>query len=687
EKAAREMSDRVDTLLGSNYSSVTVATFHAFCQQILERYGLDIGLPSPFKLLTPPQCWRLMKKNSDRLDLNYYRPLATPTRFLQALISHFSRCKDELILPEEYLHYAEEMQGDTDDERALEVTKTKEIADAYHTYAAILLEHNALDFGDLLLYTHKLLATRPNVLRALQKQYRFILVDEFQDTNWAQYQFLRALTTDEANIAVVGDDDQSIYKWRGAAISNILQFTKDFPGARTAVLTTNYRSAQTILDHAYAFIQHNNPNRLEVRIGIDKHLRAGRALDGTVTYLQAPTGEAEARLVAGRIAEFHEQGTPWNEMAVLARANSHLDAFVQGLRKAGIPYQYHAATGLLKTPLAVTCVSILRTLLSHHDHAALYRVVQMPMFRLNPDDHAALWWLERKGFGFYDALNRAMAGAIALSDEGKIRVERLLWLLRDHAARIHDEPVGVVLLSFLEQSGFIKYLADQSHGNDPDALETLLQLQALFDLIEQFSVERPENATRAFVEYVDDLLESGDEGGSPRPLLVEDAVQLLTIHSAKGLEFQHVFIVNLVERRFPTDARGDAIPIPDALIKEFIPEGDHHTEEERRLFYVALTRAKKSVTITGAANYGGARDKKPSRFIAELGVAPLTLPSPPEGRGITATASALPTPDHTTAQLPLPDHFSFSQLKAYENCPLQYKFAHLLHIPTRGKPT
>ncbi|MEK7102295.1 MAG: UvrD-helicase domain-containing protein, partial [Patescibacteria group bacterium] len=125
EKAAREMSDRVDTLLGTNYSSVTVATFHAFCQQILERYGLDIGLPSPFKLLTPPQCWRLMKKNSDRLDLNYYRPLATRTRFLQALISHFSRCKDELILPEEYLHYAEEMQGDTDDERALEVTKTK----------------------------------------------------------------------------------------------------------------------------------------------------------------------------------------------------------------------------------------------------------------------------------------------------------------------------------------------------------------------------------------------------------------------------------------------------------------------------------------------------------------------------------------------------------------------------------
>ena len=700
EKAAREMSDRVDRLLNTSYTSITIATFHAFCQQLLERYGLDIGLPAPFRLLTPPECWRLMKENFERFNLDYYRPLATPTRFLQGLIQHFSRCKDELILPEEYLHYATELQGDTDlaeftrkkmrvgsadDERILEIAKTKEIADAYHVYQAILLEHHALDFGDLLLYAHHLLEMRPNVTRALQEQHRFILVDEFQDTNWAQYQLLRKLVNDEANIAVVGDDDQSIYKWRGAAISNVLQFTKDFPQTRTVALTANYRSAQPILDRAYAVIQRNNPNRLEVQIGVSKQLRAARTHYGTVAHVNAATGEGEAAFVATRIRALHEEGAPWGEMAVLARAHSHLDSFVQALERHGIPYQYHAATGLLKTPFAVTALAILRALMSYYDNTALYRVTQMPPFRLNPDDHAALLSFERRETTYYDTLNRALTSGAAVSDDGKARITRLLQLIRSHAARIHDEPAGVILLSFLEESGYLKQLADSSHKQDAVAIETLLHLQTFFDLIEQFCATYPEPTVRAFVAYVDDLLESGDEGGAPRPLLVLDAVQLLTIHGAKGLEFQHVFVVNLVERRFPTDARHDAIPVPDALVKETIPPGDHHLEEERRLFYVALTRAKISVTATSATSYGGARDKKVSRFIEELGVES-TSASGGSNQKPAITAAAPPV-ERAAAALPLPTHFSFSQLKAYETCPLQYKFAHILHIPTFGKPS
>lgn len=685
EKAAREMSDRVDQLINTNYTAVTIATFHAFCQQILERYGLDIGLPAPFRLLTPPECWRLMKENFDRFDLDYYRPLATPTRFLQSLIQHFSRCKDELILPDAYIRYAEALQGDSDlveFDSALEMKKTKEVAGAYHTYQQILLEHNALDFGDLLLYTHRLLEIRPNVQRALQQRYRYILVDEFQDTNWAQYQLLRKLMTDEVNIAVVGDDDQSIYKWRGAAISNVLQFTKDFPNARTVALTTNYRSAQQILDRAYVCIQRNNPNRLEVQIGVAKQLRAARTHAGTVMHVHAPTGEAEAVTVAERIKVLHEEGTPWHDIAVLARAHSHLDSTVQALERAGIPYQYHAATGLLKTPFAVTALAILRSLISYHDHAALYRVAQLPVFRLNPDDQAGLWHLERKGLGYYDALNRALQEGATISNEGKINITRLLNLIRGHAARIHDEPVGVILLSFLEQSGYLKYLADRSHAQDAVALETLLHLQTLYELIEQFSAAYPEPLTRAFIAYIDDLLESGDEGSAPRPHETLDAVQILTIHGAKGLEFQHVFVVNLVERRFPTDARHDAIPIPDALVQESIPSGDHHLEEERRLFYVAITRAKTSITITSAQSYGGSRDKKISRFVTELAIE--TTPHEEREPFLAAPVQRI---ESLPTILPIPTRFSFSQLKAYETCPLQYKFAHILRIPTLGKPS
>lgn len=685
EKAAREMSDRIDQLLNTSYTAVTTATFHAFCQRILEQYGLDIGLPAPFRLLTPPECWRLMKENFDRFDLDYYRPLATPTRFLQSLIQHFSRCKDELILPDAYLRHADTIKGNTDlaeFDPELETKKTTEVAGAYHTYQQILLEHNALDFGDLLLYTHRLLEMRPNVQRALQQRYRYILVDEFQDTNWAQYQLLRKLVTDEANIAVVGDDDQSIYKWRGAAISNVLQFTKDFPNARTVALTTNYRSAQQILDRAYTCIQRNNPNRLEVQIGVAKQLRAARTHQGDVLHVHAPTGEGEAAMIVERIQTLHDEGTSWHDIAILARAHGHLDVIVPALERIGIPYQYHAATGLLKTPFAVTALAILRSLISYHNHAALYRVAQLPVFRLHPDDHAALWQLERKGPGYYDALNRALQEGAAISSEGKTAITRLLNLLRSHAARIHDETVGVVLLSFLEQSGYLKYLADRSHEQDAAAIETLLHLQTFYEIIEQFSATYPEPTTRAFIAYVDDLLESGDEGGAPRPLETLDAVQLLTIHGAKGLEFQHVFVVNLVERRFPTDARNDAIPIPDALVKEMIPPGDHHLEEERRLFYVALTRAKTSVTVTSAQSYGGSRDKKVSRFVEELDI---------ETTHDTTPRPIIAAPAHDTepavAALPIPTRFSFSQLKAYETCPLQYKFAHILRIPTLGKPS
>src|SRR3990167_2743027 len=251
EKAAAEMEERVDRLLPYGYIDLQLSTFHAFCERLLREYGIEMGLSPDFVLLNELDSWLLMRKEFERFDLYYYRPLGNPTRYIKSFLQHFSRAKDELITPEMYLAYAKEQEANLDatnstEERNSEVTRLLELAHAYHLYQQILLENDALDFGDLISYTILLLQKRPAILKKIQKRFRFILVDEFQDTNLAQYALVKYIAAPTNNITVVGDDDQSIYKFRGASLSNILQFESDYPESKRVILTQNYRSVQKI---------------------------------------------------------------------------------------------------------------------------------------------------------------------------------------------------------------------------------------------------------------------------------------------------------------------------------------------------------------------------------------------------------------------------------------------------------
>ncbi|HLC89662.1 MAG TPA: UvrD-helicase domain-containing protein, partial [Patescibacteria group bacterium] len=289
DKAASEMEERVDRILPYGYIDLWILTFHSFAEKILQQHGLEIGLPNDFKLLNQTNQWMLVRQNLDRFDLDFYRPLGNPTKFIHALIKLFSRAKDEVVSAADYLKYAESLKLNLDNkdfikdfidketlktlsakERkillAQEIKKTDEIANAYHVYQQLLLENNALDFGDLINYCLELFKKRPAVLAKYRQKFKYILVDEFQDTNFAQYELVKLLAAPKNNIAVVGDDDQSIYKFRGASISNILEFKKDFPKAAEIFLIKNYRSTQNILDLSYQFIVQNNPNRLEVKL-------------------------------------------------------------------------------------------------------------------------------------------------------------------------------------------------------------------------------------------------------------------------------------------------------------------------------------------------------------------------------------------------------------------------------------
>ncbi|KKQ57416.1 MAG: hypothetical protein US74_C0004G0026 [Parcubacteria group bacterium GW2011_GWA2_38_13] len=252
EKAAGEMAERLDRILPYGYLDLWVHTFHSFCQRILESYGIEIGLPYNFKLFNETQQWILIYNNFSKFKLDYYRPLGNPTKFIHALISHFSRLKDEAITPDDYLRYAEDLKLNSDSVHFItqilspeeqenlskkeikemcsqEMKKIHEVSDSYHVYQQLLLENNALDFGDLINYCLKLFKNRPKILAQFRAQFKYIFVDEFQDTNWAQYELIKLLSAPKNNLTVVGDDDQSIYKFRGASISNILQFKKDYP--------------------------------------------------------------------------------------------------------------------------------------------------------------------------------------------------------------------------------------------------------------------------------------------------------------------------------------------------------------------------------------------------------------------------------------------------------------------------
>ena len=239
EKAAFEMEERVDRLLDFGYVDLWISTFHSFCEKVLRENALDIGLSPDFKILDGTAGWLLARKNLDRFDLKYYQSLGNPTKFIQALISHFSHCKDQEIYPQDYLNYADDLKTTDNGSEDAETERIKEVANAYHAYQQILLDNGSLDFGDLINYCLKLFKKRPLILKKYREKFKYILVDEFQDTNWSQYELIKILAEPNNNLCVCADDDQAIYRWRGASFSNIVQFSEDFPDAKKISLIKN----------------------------------------------------------------------------------------------------------------------------------------------------------------------------------------------------------------------------------------------------------------------------------------------------------------------------------------------------------------------------------------------------------------------------------------------------------------
>lgn len=693
DKAAGEMEERIDKLLPYGYTDLWVSTFHAFGERLLKAHGLDIGIPYDFKLLTDTEQWLLINKNLDKFKLNYYRPLGNPTKFIHALLTHFSRAKDEEISPEDYLKYAKSRLKKTrllPDDKRDEALRLQEVAAAYQIYQQLLLDETALDFGDLINFSLKLLRSRPDILQKYQTQFKHILVDEFQDTNWAQYELVKLLAASHQNLTVVGDDDQSIYRFRGASMSNILQFKTDYPTAKSVVLTTNYRSSQNILDLSYNFIKLNNPNRLEYQLqktdaSLQKKLYANTNELASIEHLSGQTAEDEEQLVINKLRSLKkiDPECGWGDMAILARTNDVANNFDAVLERAGIPHISYTSKGLYKKKSIIDTISYLKLLDNYHESQAVWRVLNFAHLNLSSTTLVTLSHMAAKtSSSIYQMVLKCETLDIANNDLQKL--QQLQAWVNEHSLLAREKMPSEILVRALTDIGYTAYIDSLDENLAKVEFDYLNQL---YQRIKRWEHTQNDPRLRDFLESYKFELEAGEEGDLKiDPDLGPDTVKIMTVHAAKGLEFKYVFVVNLVTQRFPTNRRSQPIEMPAKLIKEKLPTADAHIEEERRLFYVALTRAKRGLYLTSAVDYGGARHKKPSPFLVELGInlsAPQTVK---QDKLWTSNVFSERVADNELIKH-VPEHFSFTALKAYETCPFQYRYSHVLKVPVWGRHT
>jgi DNA helicase-2/ATP-dependent DNA helicase PcrA len=620
EKAATEMLTRVDELSDYIYSGLAISTFHSFGSDIINEFSFELGLPADVRVLTDVEQVLFMRDHIFDFEFNHYQNLGDPTSLIRELVKTFSRLKDEAIDPDDFIKVSEKnikkVNGEAEKEEA---EKHLEIARAYEKYNQLLRSEGYIDYGDQLNLVLELLK-KPSVAKKIRNRYKFALVDEFQDTNYVQSKLIMEIFGKSGNVMVVGDDDQSIYKFRGASVSNILNFRDQYQNVKTIVLSDNFRSTQPILDATYELIQKNNPNRLEAKYGIDKKLKSHILGGDDPKVMLLETESQEAEMVAQKIIERNKKGIPFSEIAILFRANRHGDEFVRTLSKHGIPFTYSGAAGLYEKMEVKMLVSLISVLSNPSDNLALFHLAQSDVYNMNSDDlaHILRWSRERN-----KNLTTVFADLFPLVESLGIFPETASLGLKiiENLSELREESktatAGEVVNLFLKQSGYYGKLTREAQKGSIEAHQKITNIASFFDKIIHFQRNYKDHSLEKFANYLELVLEAGDDPKSAEPAEALDAVSVLTVHKSKGLEFDTVFVSSLSDSHFPGNDRKDKLPFPSELLSE-VPQEVSGTEEERRLFYVACTRAKKNLFLTAALDYGTKRTHKVSRFVTEM---------------------------------------------------------------------
>ncbi|MFQ5699427.1 MAG: ATP-dependent helicase [Myxococcota bacterium] len=578
-RAAREMRERVEGLLGASARGVWVSTFHSACVRILRREIGHLGYEPSFAIWDETDSLAAVKRVLRALGLS---DRVFPPRAVRAQLDRF---KNRGWLPSDVAE-----AGTLESER---------ISDVYQRYQTELRRANALDFGDLLLLTVRLFENHPPVLEFYQRRWRHVLVDEYQDTNPIQYRLLRLLADAHRNLCVVGDEDQSIYRFREADIRNILDFEKDFPGAEVVRLERNYRSTQAILDAATAVVENN-------RARLGKKLRACREGGEKLLFYEGSDERAEAAWVIAQILQAREQGRSLDQLAIFYRTHAQSRPFEEELLKYDLPYVVVGGTRFYDRAEVKDALAYLRVLRNPDDTESLLRAVHRPPRGIGRTTvERLLARADELDSSLWQACRRA-GEATTLGRAAKVRVSGFVELIEELRAGSEGDSVDDLLARALERSGYLRMLEQDDSIEAEGRLENLRELLAAAAEFERLNRETPpeDDDSRTLVDLFLESVTLLSEADRVDPS--QERLPLMTAHVAKGLEFPVVFVVGLEEGLFPHFASLDD---PAAI------------EEERRLCYVAMTRARERLCLSHATlrrMHGSVRFNPPSRFLDEI---------------------------------------------------------------------
>lgn len=610
-KAALEMKSRVHDALPDLETPPLIATFHAFCNQALAERNFDQ------QVLDKVDLWIFLRRRIRSLGLEHYRKLAEPGAFLHDLNDFFSRCQDELVEPDDFAAYVASLRAEF--ERApgdnldlAELEKKEELTRVFRRSRELLEQAGCTSFGSLISETLRLWDREPELLAACRERFRYVLVDEFQDSNFAQVEILKRLVTPRCNITAVGDDDQAIYRFRGASSGAFRMFDLAFPGHGTVYLNRNYRSTRKILRVSDVVIAKN-----EGRYQSKAPLRTENPEGPQVYLLESPGDRSEAVWVADEVERLAARGTQLGDIAVLYRGHLHRERVVHEFRRREIPFNIRGLS-ILRTPMVRDLVAYLHLIHSPHHNISLTRVLLAPRWCF-PEELArdARRRASQSRSSLYTAIH-AMEQTLFAADferTGWPELEEMLGGLREVArlapmTTLFDRLADGLDLGFLTASyerdrvtAFRKFIEEWEKKHQSGSLAP-----------PEGESAGPRTALEDFMEYLPYFIEAGGQIEAPEYHEAVDAVQMMTVHAAKGLEFPVVFVLSVAHQRFPSTDKKPVIEFPDALRKGPPAPAGIHLQEERRLFYVALTRARQRLYVSSFAKPG----RKPSVFVEDL---------------------------------------------------------------------
>jgi DNA helicase-2/ATP-dependent DNA helicase PcrA len=715
ERATAVMSTRIRERLGDMPSGeVRVHTFHSFALRLIEEQSARLEQRQKSELLDNIDFWILLRRHLESLQLEVFWKNAEPGKFLRNLIEFMSRAHDELVSVEDYEAYVEgleeQLHRDVDagkvssEEAELQLKRDREIARVYRVATGLLADAGAQTFGDVIATAVRLLRQFPEIREHYENQFRAILVDEFQDTNVAQIELLHLLAQSHQNITVVGDDDQGIYRFRGASSESFTLFARKFPRFRQLKLTRNYRSTRRILRLANQLIT-VNPDRFDP----NKDLWTEKEEGEPVSLLVASEPDDEAFAVAAEIDRLHGGGRAFNDVAVLYRAHAHRDLLIKALRRRAIPFRVVGLSVLLH-PSVRDLLATARFVAKPADNICCARTLVLPPWGLTEEEFVSL--ADRAArHSHRDGTPRPSLWEVireAARDETPTPLKTKLGLFVRWADSLRKAVAKRPALAAL------KVCAGELQRNTPPAQAVLGDVTSFHEeqiekpvrrvlkFVEEWQRRFKEGGLKDFLEYFDLYLEAGgDIADEEKEFPGREAVRLMTVHAAKGLEFPVVFVLRLTQNYFPAKQRSTLLPFPEVLRKEGLLPPGAHIHEERRLGYVAMTRAQQLLILTAVTKPRW----KLSEFLSDIQRDPKQAAHDlrigrvePSGENLTEELSLDPAADEALIRnsrlpywalrnAPLPAvesvatadelKLSASSMETYRTCPMQYKFGHL----------